>query len=122
MRDDERGIEFVPYSFDWKDATLTRDDLLDVITLFWLTNTGVSAARLYWENKLPYFSPKGISMPVAVSVFPDELYACPRGWAERAFPKLIHYNRLARGGHFAAWEQPTLLSEELRASFRSLRT
>jgi len=122
MRDDQRGLKFVPYSFDWRDATLTRDDLLDIITLFWLTNTGVSAARLYWENKLPYFSPKGISMPVAVSVFPDELYACPRTWAERAFPKLIYYNRLDKGGHFAAWEQPGLLSEELRASFRSLRT
>jgi len=103
-------------------SALTRDDLLDNITLYWLTNTGVSAARLYWENKADFFNAKNISIPFAISVFPDELYQAPRSWAERAYPhNLIHYNRLDRGGHFAAWEQPQLFSEEMRASFRSLR-
>jgi pimeloyl-ACP methyl ester carboxylesterase len=103
-------------------SDLTRDDLLDNITLYWLTNTGVSAARLYWENKAGFFEAKAITIPFAISVFPDELYQTPRSWAERAYPdNLIHYNRLDRGGHFAAWEQPQLLSEELRAAFRSLR-
>jgi len=103
-------------------SDLTRDDLLDNITLYWLTNTGVSAARLYWENKADFFNAKNISIPFAISVFPDELYQAPRSWAERAYPRnLIHYNRLDRGGHFAAWEQPQLFSEEMRASFRSLR-
>ena len=101
---------------------LTRDDLLDNITLYWLTNTGVSSARLYWENKADFFDAKNISIPFAISVFPDDLYQAPRSWAERAYPhNLIHYNRLDRGGHFAAWEQPQLFSEEMRASFRSLR-
>ena len=104
------------------DSALTRDDLLDNITLYWLTNTGVSSARLYWENKADFFDAKNISIPFAISVFPDELYQAPRSWAERAYPhNLIHYNRLDRGGHFAAWEQPQLFSEEMRASFRSLR-
>ena len=104
------------------DGALTRDDLLDNITLYWLTNTGVSAARLYWENKADFFDAKPITIPFAISVFPDELYEAPRSWAERAYPNnLIHYNRLDRGGHFAAWEQPQLFSEEIRASFRSLR-
>jgi pimeloyl-ACP methyl ester carboxylesterase len=103
-------------------SDLTRDDLLDNITLYWLTNTGVSAARLYWENKADFFNAKNISIPYAISVFPDELYQAPRSWAERAYPRnLIHYNRLDRGGHFAAWEQPQLFSEEMRASFRSFR-
>src|SRR4051812_48870930 len=103
-------------------SDLTRDDLLDNITLYWLTNTGVSAARLYWENKADFFDAKDISIPFAISVFPDELYQAPRSWAERAYPdNLIHYNRLDRGGHFAAWEQPQLFSEELRAAFRTLR-
>jgi pimeloyl-ACP methyl ester carboxylesterase len=103
-------------------SDLTRDDLLDNITLYWLTNTGVSAARLYWENKADFFDAKKISIPFAISVFPDELYQAPRTWAERAYPhNLIHYNRLDRGGHFAAWEQPQLFCEELRAAFRSLR-
>ena len=102
---------------------LTRDDILDNITLYWLTNTGVSAARLYWENKADFFDAKNITIPFAISVFPDELYQVPRSWAERAYPNnLIHYNRLDRGGHFAAWEQPHLFSEEMRASFRSLRS
>jgi pimeloyl-ACP methyl ester carboxylesterase len=104
------------------DSDLSRDDLLDNITLYWLTNTGVSAARLYWENKADFFDAKPITIPFAISVFPDELYQAPRSWAERAYPNnLIHYNRLDRGGHFAAWEQPQLMAEELRAAFRSLR-
>jgi pimeloyl-ACP methyl ester carboxylesterase len=104
------------------DGTLSRDDLLDNITLYWLTNTGVSAARLYWENKADFFDAKPITIPFAISVFRDELYQAPRSWAERAYPhNLIYYNRLDRGGHFAAWEQPQLFSEEIRASFRSLR-
>jgi pimeloyl-ACP methyl ester carboxylesterase len=100
---------------------LTRDDVLDNITLFWLTNTGISSARLYWENKFPFFDFKNVTIPVAVSVFPGEFYQTPRSWAERAYPKLIHYNKAVKGGHFPAWEQPTLFSEELRAGFRSLR-
>ncbi len=100
---------------------LTRDDILDNITLTWLTNTAISSARLYWENKGAFFSVKGVSVPAAVSVFPEELYAAPRSWAERAYPRLIHYNTLDKGGHFAAWEQPQLLSEEVRAGFRPLR-
>ena len=104
------------------DGDLTRDDILDNITLYWLTNTGISAARLYWENKADFFDAKNITIPFAISVFPDELYQAPRSWAERAYPhNLIHYNQLDRGGHFAAWEQPQLFSEEMRASFRSLR-
>jgi len=103
-------------------SDLTRDDLLDNITLYWLTNTGVSAARLYWENTADFFDAKAITIPFAISVFPDELYQAPRSWAERAYPdNLIHYNRLDRGGHFAAWEQPRLLSEELRTAFRTMR-
>jgi pimeloyl-ACP methyl ester carboxylesterase len=104
------------------DSALTRDDILDNITLYWLTNTGVSAARLYWENKADFFNAKNITIPYAISVFPDELYQAPRSWAERAYPgNLIHYNRLDRGGHFAAWEQPELFAAEMRASLRSLR-
>ncbi len=93
----------------------------DNITLYWSTNTGISSGRLYWENKFPFFDVKNVSIPVAASVFPGELYQAPRSWAERAYPKLIHYNQLDKGGHFAAWEQPQLFSEEVRAGFRSLR-
>src|SRR6476660_9654161 len=104
------------------DTALTRDDLLDNITLYWLTNTGISAARYYWENKADFFDAKPITIPFAISVFPDELYEAPRSWAEHAYPSnLIHYNKLDRGGHFAAWEQPDLFSAEMRASFRTLR-
>ena len=104
------------------DSALTRDDILDNITLYWLTNTGVSSARLYWENKADFFNAKPITIPFAISVFPDELYQAPRSWAERAYPNnLIHYNRLDRGGHFAAWEQPDLFSTEMRAAFKTLR-
>jgi pimeloyl-ACP methyl ester carboxylesterase len=102
------------------EEVLTRDDVLDNITLYWLTNAGVSSSRLYWENKLPFFDAKKVSIPVAVSIFPGELYQAPRSWAERAYPNLIHYNKLDKGGHFAAWEQPQLFSEELRAGFRPL--
>ena len=107
--------------FDGKTEGLTRDDILDNITLYWLTNTAISSARLYWENKLAFFDPKGVTIPVAVSVFPDEIYAAPRSWTERAYPKLIYFNKLEKGGHFAAWEQPQTFSNELRAAFRSLR-
>jgi hypothetical protein len=100
---------------------LTRDDILDNVTLYWLTNTAVSSARLYWESKLAFFAPKGVPIPAAVSVFPDEIYAAPRSWTEKAYPKLIHYNRLPKGGHFAAWEQLELFMQELRAAFKSLR-
>jgi pimeloyl-ACP methyl ester carboxylesterase len=119
---DARSLDLIARSFDGKPEGLSPDDVLDNITLFWLTNTGVSAARLYWENKLAFFSPKGVNVPVAVSVFPDELYQTPRSWAEKAYPKLIHYNKVAKGGHFAAWEQPELFTEELRTGLKTLRT
>jgi pimeloyl-ACP methyl ester carboxylesterase len=122
---DARSLELISRSFDGQAEGLSRDDVLDNITLTWLTNTGISSARLYWEQlqtgSFDFFSVKGVSIPVAVSVFPDELYPTPRSWAERAYPKLIHYNQLPKGGHFAAWEQPKLLSEEVRAGFKSLR-
>ncbi len=101
---------------------LTRDEILDNITLYWLTNTGVSASRLYWEYKGGFFNAKGVSIPVAVSVFPGEQYEAPRSWTERAYPGLIYYHKLGKGGHFAAWEQPGLFAAELRAAFRSLRS
>jgi pimeloyl-ACP methyl ester carboxylesterase len=100
---------------------LTRDEILDNITLYWLTNTGVSASRLYWEYKGGFFNAKGVSVPVAVSVFPGEQYQAPRSWAEKAYPNLIYFHEVDKGGHFAAWEQPQLFSEEIRAAFRSLR-
>jgi pimeloyl-ACP methyl ester carboxylesterase len=110
--------------FAGESEGLTRDDILDNITITWLTNTALSGARLYWEywGKGGYFNVKGVSIPVAVSAFPDEIDLCPRSWAERAYPKLIHYNKVEKGGHFAAWEQPQLFSEEVRAGFRSLRS
>ena len=107
--------------FDGQREGLTRDDILDNATLYWLTNTTIPAARLYWESKLAFFAPKGIAIPVAVSAFPDELYQAPRSWTERAYPKLVYYNKLDKGGHFAAWEQPELLVADLRAGFKSLR-
>ena len=118
---DARSYELIARVFAGKAEGLTRDDILDNVTLYWLTNTAVSSARLYWESKLPFFAPKGIAIPVAVSAFPDEIYTAPRSWTERAYPKLIHYNRLQKGGHFAAWEQPQLFTSELRAAFRPLR-
>ena len=119
---DARSYELIARVFDGQSEGLTRDDILDNITITWLTNTALSGARLYWEYwGKGYFNAKGVSIPVAVSVFPDELYPAPRSWTERAFPKLIHFNKLPKGGHFAAWEQPQLVSQEVRAGFRSLR-
>jgi pimeloyl-ACP methyl ester carboxylesterase len=117
---DARSYELIARVFDGKSEGLTRDDILDNITLYWLTNTGVSSARLYWENKLAFFAPMDVAIPVAVSAFPDELYQAPRSWAERAYPKLIHYNKLEKGGHFAAWEQPAVFTQEVQTAFRPL--
>ena len=118
---DARSYELIARVFDGETEGLTRDDILDNITIAWLTNTGISGARLYWENKLPFFAPMGVDVPVAVSAFPDELYQVPKSWAERAYPRLIHYNKLGKGGHFAAFEQPKLLSDEVRTGFEALR-
>jgi pimeloyl-ACP methyl ester carboxylesterase len=118
---DALSLELIARAFDGHAEGLTPDDVLDNITLTWLTNTGVSSGRQYWERKVGFFSVKGVKIPVAVSAFPDELYQAPRSWAERAYPNLIHYNKLDKGGHFAAWEQPKLFVEEVRAGFRSLR-
>jgi pimeloyl-ACP methyl ester carboxylesterase len=119
---DARSYELIARVFAGKSEGLTRDDILDNITITWFTNTAISGARLYWERKVGFFSVKGVSIPVAVSVFPDELYPAPRSWAEQAYPKLIHFNKLDKGGHFAAWEQPELFCKEVRAGFRALRT
>jgi len=119
---DERSLSLIARVFDGHSEGLTRDDILDNVTFYWLTKTAVSSARLYWENKLAFFDVKNITIPVAVSVFPDEIYAAPRSWAEKAFSKLIHFSRLDKGGHFAAWEQPKAFAEELRTGFRTLRT
>jgi pimeloyl-ACP methyl ester carboxylesterase len=118
---DIRSYELIARVFDGKTEGLTRDDILDNITLYWLTNTAVSSARLYWEYKGGFFDVRNVSIPVAVSAFPDEIYQAPKSWSEKAYPKLIHYNRLPKGGHFAAWEQPKAFTEELRASFKTLR-
>jgi pimeloyl-ACP methyl ester carboxylesterase len=123
---DIRSYKMIARVFDGKTEGLTRDDVLDNITLYWLTNTGVSSARLYWDTQQistggGFFDVRGVKIPVAVSAFPDEIYAAPKSWSEKAYPKLIYYNKVAKGGHFAAWEQPQLFSEELRAAFRSLR-
>ena len=122
---DIRSYRMIARSFNGEKEGLTPDDVLDNVTLYWLTNTAISSARLYWDNAhFPsggFFDPRGIKIPVAVSAFPDEIYQAPQSWAEKAYPKLIHYNRPAKGGHFAAWEQPELFTEELRASFKSLR-
>ncbi|MGW5561118.1 epoxide hydrolase family protein [Micromonospora sp. NPDC003944] len=118
---DAKSLALISQVFDGAKAGLTRDDILDNISLYWLTNTAVSASRLYAENKLSFFAAKGVKVPVAVSVFPDELYEAPQSWAEQAYSNLIYYNKLDVGGHFAAWEQPKIFSEELRTAFRSLR-
>jgi pimeloyl-ACP methyl ester carboxylesterase len=123
---DIRSYGMISRAFDGKTEGLSRDDVLDNVTLYWLTNTAVSSARLYWDTAQistggGFFDVRGVTIPVAVSAFPDEIYAAPRSWAERAYPKLIHYNKLDKGGHFAAWEQPALFSSEMRAAFRSLR-
>lgn len=117
-----RRYEMLARSIDGQPEGETPDDFLDNVTLFWLTNTAISSARLYWENKTPYFSIKGVTIPVAVSVFPDELYEAPKSWCENAYPRLVHYNRLPKGGHFPAWEQPGLYSQEVRAGLRALRS
>ena len=118
---DATSLALIARVFDGQTEGLSRDDVLDNITHYWLTNTGISSGRLYWENKFSFFGPKGVSIPVAVSSFPDELYQVPRSWAEEAYPNLIYFNRVDKGGHFAAWEQPQLFSEEVRAGLRSLR-
>jgi pimeloyl-ACP methyl ester carboxylesterase len=118
---DATSLALIARVFDGQAEGLTRDDVLDNITHYWLTNTGISSGRLYRENKFSFFDPKGVSIPVAVSVFPDELYQVPRSWAEQAYPNLIHYNKLDKGGHFAAWEQPELFVNEVREGLRSLR-
>jgi pimeloyl-ACP methyl ester carboxylesterase len=118
---DARSYALIARVFDGQREGLTRDDILDNVTLYWLTNTTISSARIYWENKFAFFAPKHVAIPVAVSAFPDEVYQAPRSWAKQAYPQLIHYNKLDRGGHFAAWEQPELFATELRAAFRSLR-
>src|ERR687889_17418 len=115
------GYALIARSFNGVPEGLTPDDILDNITHYWLTNTGVSSGRLYWEYKGSYFDIKNVSIPVAVSSFPDEIYTMPRSWAEQAYPKLIYYNKVPKGGHFAAWEQPQLYSEEIRAGLRPLR-
>jgi pimeloyl-ACP methyl ester carboxylesterase len=118
---DLRSYNLITRVFDGQSEGLTRDDILDNITFYWLTNTGVSSTRLYWENKLSFVAPKNVRIPVAVSVFPDELYLVSRNWAEKAYPKLVHYNQVEKGGHFAAWEQPEIFVNEVRAGFKSLR-
>jgi len=118
---DARSYEMIARAFDGQREGITRDDVLDNITLTWLTNTATSASRIYWENKFAFFAPKGVAIPVAVSAFPDEVCTVPRSWAERAYPKLIDYNKHNKGGHFAAWEQPQVLSEDVRAGFRPMR-
>jgi pimeloyl-ACP methyl ester carboxylesterase len=118
---DAASLALIGRVFDGQTEGLTRDDVLDNITHYWLTNTGISSGRLYRENTASFFGPKGVAIPVAVSVYPDELYQVPRSWAEKAYPKLIHYNKLDKGGHFAAWEQPQSFTEEVRTGLRSLR-
>ncbi|MEU2431748.1 epoxide hydrolase family protein [Streptomyces sp. NPDC007861] len=118
---DRDSLAMIARSFAGQKEGLTRDDVLDNITFFWLTNTAISAARLYGENTRPFFGAVGVKLPVAVSVFPEELYQAPKSWAEQAYPNLVHYNRLPKGGHFAAWEQPELFVEEVRTGLRSLR-
>jgi pimeloyl-ACP methyl ester carboxylesterase len=118
---DVASYELIARAFVGEPGGLSRDDILDNVTHYWLTNSGISSARLYWESHLAFFDVKGVEIPVGVTVFPDELYPAPRSWAEKAYLKLIHYNQVDEGGHFAAWEQPEIFSEEIRATFRSLR-
>jgi len=122
---DDQSYKLIARVFSGQTEGLTRDDILDNISLYWFTNTGISSARLYWEttrvSKAGFFDPRNVAIPVAVSAFPDEIYTAPKNWVEKAYPKLIHYNKLDKGGHFAAWEQPAIFSKELRESFRSLR-
>jgi pimeloyl-ACP methyl ester carboxylesterase len=114
--------ELIARAADGQGDGLTRDDILDNITLYWLTDTAISSSRLYQENKLAFFAPMGVKVPVAVSAFAEETFQLPQTWAERAYPKLMHYSKVDKGGHFAAWEQPKLFTEELRAGLRALRS
>jgi pimeloyl-ACP methyl ester carboxylesterase len=123
---DIRSYQMIARSFDGKPEGLSPDDVLDNVTLYWLTKTAISSARLYWDTAQAstgggFFDVRGLKIPVAVSAFPDEIYQAPKSWAEKAYPKLIHYNRPTKGGHFAAWEQPELFTDEMRTAFRSLR-
>jgi pimeloyl-ACP methyl ester carboxylesterase len=122
---DARSYELIARVFNGQKEGLSQDDILDNITLYWLTKTAVSSARLYWEtaqiSKGGFFDPRNVTIPVAVSVFPDEIYAAPQNWAEKAYPKLVYFNKVEKGGHFAAWEQPQEFSVELRAAFKSFR-
>ncbi|WP_326827210.1 epoxide hydrolase family protein [Streptomyces sp. NBC_01751] len=118
---DAKSLAMISRSFDGVSEGLSRDDVLDNITLFWLTNTAISAARLYAENTTSFFGINDVKLPVAVSVFPDELYQAPKSWTEQAYSNLVHYNRLPKGGHFAAWEQPELFVDEVRTGFRPMR-
>jgi pimeloyl-ACP methyl ester carboxylesterase len=118
---DKDSYEMIAPAFAGNPGGLSRDDVLDNITMYWLTKTGISSARLYWENKLGFFNVQGVKIPTGVSAFPHEIYTAPRSWSEKAYPKLVYYKKHDVGGHFAAWEQPQLFSEDVRASFRSLR-
>jgi pimeloyl-ACP methyl ester carboxylesterase len=118
---DKLSYELIARAFDGQPGGLTRDDILDNITLAWLTNTAISSSRLYWENKLPFFTPAGVAIPVAVSAFPDEIYQAPRSWVEQAYPNLIQYKKADKGGHFAAWEQPKILVQDVQDAFRSMQ-
>jgi pimeloyl-ACP methyl ester carboxylesterase len=122
---DVRSYRLIRRVFDGQSEGLTRDDLLDNITMYWLTNTALSSARLYWNtaqvSTAGFFDPRGVKVPVVVTVFPDEIYAAPKTWAEAAYPRMIYYNKLPKGGHFAAWEQPELFVGEMRKGFKSLR-
>jgi pimeloyl-ACP methyl ester carboxylesterase len=119
---DKDSYEMIAPAFFGHPGGLSRDDVLDNITMYWLTKTAISSARLYWENKLGFFNVVGVTIPVGVSAFPHEIYTAPRSWAEKAYPKLVFYKKHDVGGHFAAWEQPQLFSEDVRATFRSVRT
>ena len=117
---DLRSYELIARAFAGEPVGLTRDDVLDNVTLYWLTDTAITSARLYWESHLDFFAPKGVQIPTAVTAYPDELYTAPKSWAERAYPNLIYYNKVDQGGHFAAWEQPEIFSNEIRAAFKEL--
>ena len=123
---DDASEKMIARAFAGQSEGLSREDVLDNVTLYWLTNTAISSAQLYWDttqisNGAGFFDVRGVTLPVAVSAFADEIYQAPKSWAERAYPKLIHYNKLDKGGHFAAWEQPTLFVAEMRTAFKSLR-
>jgi hypothetical protein len=118
---DKDSYEMIAPAFFGHPGGLSRDDVLDNVTLYWLTNSGIPSARLYWENKLDFFDIKGVTTPVGVSAFRYELYQAPRSWSEKAYPNLVYYKRHDVGGHFAAWEQPQLFCEDVRGTFESVR-